>query len=94
MINLASTEYFSAVKPKLLDAEIITPIFKDQKNGQYKIISFFAKKARGMMAAYIIQNRITNPEAIKQFTVAGYVFQQSLSSEREWVFTREEQTAI
>ena len=90
VINLASNEYFSAVKPKLLKADIITPIFKDKKNGQYKIISFFAKKARGMMSAYIIQNRISNPEAIKQFDVAGYSFNAALSSERDWVFTREE----
>ena len=90
VINLASNEYFSAVKPKLLKAEIITPIFKDKKNGQYKIISFFAKKARGMMSAYIIQNQISDPEAIKQFDVAGYSFNAALSSERDWVFTREE----
>lgn len=90
VINLASAEYFGAVKPKLLKAEIITPIFKDQKNGQYKIISFFAKKARGMMSAYIIQNRITEPAAIKQFDVAGYAFDSTQSSEREWVFTRAE----
>jgi cytoplasmic iron level regulating protein YaaA (DUF328/UPF0246 family) len=90
VINLASNEYFSAVKPKLLKAEIITPIFKDQKNGQYKIISFFAKKARGMMSAYIIQNRITEPEAIKQFNIAGYFFDEALSTEHEWIFKRDE----
>lgn len=90
VINLASNEYFGAVKPKQLNAEIITPIFKDKKNGQYKIISFFAKKARGMMSAYIIQHRINNPQAIKQFDVAGYSFNAALSSARDWVFTREE----
>lgn len=90
LINLASNEYFGAVKPKLVKAEIITPVFKDQKNGQYKIISFFAKKARGMMSAYIIQNRITDPEAIKQFDVAGYYFDAASSSKYEWVFKREE----
>lgn len=90
VINLASTEYFSAVKPKLLNAEIITPVFKDEKNGQYKIISFFAKKARGMMSAYIIKHRITDPQAIKQFDVAGYTYEPALSNEREWVFTRAE----
>lgn len=90
VINLASNEYFSAIKPKLLNAEIITPIFKDKKNGQYKIISFFAKKARGMMSTYIIQHRICEPDAIKQFNVAGYMFNAALSSERDWVFTREE----
>jgi cytoplasmic iron level regulating protein YaaA (DUF328/UPF0246 family) len=91
VINLASTEYFSSVKPKLLKAEIITPVFKDKKNGQYKIISFFAKKARGMMSAYVIQHKIANPEAIKRFDLAGYSFNASMSGEREWVFTREEQ---
>ena len=90
VINLASTEYFTAIKPAILNAEIITPIFKDQKNGQYKIISFFAKKARGLMSAYIIQQRITNPEAIKKFTVDGYNFDSRASSERDWVFTRPE----
>jgi hypothetical protein len=92
VINLASNEYFSAVKPKLLKAEIITPVFKDAKNGEYKIISFFAKKARGMMSAYIIQNKIKDPEAIKKFNVAGYTFAPKKSSEREWIFTREENT--
>ena len=91
VVNLASNEYFSAVNVKLLNAEVITPVFKDQKNGHYKIISFFAKKARGMMSAYIIQERITQPEQLKQFTVGGYSFAKSLSSERVWVFTREEQ---
>lgn len=90
VINLASNEYFSAVKPKLLNANIITPVFKDKKNGQYKIISFFAKKARGMMSAYIIQNRISDPEAIKAFNVAGYSFNPALSKGNDWVFTREE----
>ncbi len=92
VINLASVEYFSSIKTKLLSAEIITPIFKDEKNGKFKIISFFAKKARGMMSAYIIQNRITDPERIKQFTVGGYGFDQSQSGERDWVFTRENST--
>lgn len=90
LINLASHEYFSAVKLKQLKAEIITPIFKDKKNGQYKIISFFAKKARGMMSAYIIQHKILQPESIKQFDVAGYSFNSQLSNASEWVFTREE----
>lgn len=90
VINLASHEYFSAVKPKQLKAEIITPIFKDEKNGDYKIISFFAKRARGMMSAYIIKNRIQQPEAIKDFDVAGYRFAPALSSSHHWVFTRQE----
>ena len=90
VINLASNEYFSAVQPKLLNGTLITPVFKDKKNGQYKIISFFAKKARGMMSAHIIQNRILKPEAIKKFDVAGYSFNAEMSTEKEWIFTREE----
>ncbi|MBU2886311.1 peroxide stress protein YaaA [Gilvimarinus agarilyticus] len=88
LINLASNEYFKAVKPKQLDADIITPVFKDWKNGQYKIISFFAKKARGMMSAYIIANRIKDAEQIKAFDMDGYAFDPELSSQRDWVFTR------
>lgn len=91
VINLASQEYFSVVKPRLLNAEIITPIFKDKKNGHYKVISFFAKKARGMMAAYIVKKRIMAVEAIKSFDVGGYSFDAARSSERDWVFIREEQ---
>jgi uncharacterized protein len=93
LINLASNEYFSAVNPKKLQAEIITPVFKDSKNGTYKIISFFAKKARGIMSAYIIQERIKSVEALKNFTLAGYSFNESLSTAKEWVFTREEVVA-
>ena len=94
LINLASNEYFQSIQPGKLNARIITPVFKDQKNGVYKIISFFAKKARGMMSRYIIQNKLTNPEAIKNFDVAGYRFSQEDSSKDEWIFTRtESQTA-
>ncbi|MCP8899735.1 peroxide stress protein YaaA [Gilvimarinus xylanilyticus] len=90
LVNLASNEYYKAVKPKQVDAEIITPLFKDWKNGQYKIISFYAKKARGLMSAYIIKNRITSAEDLKGFDVDGYGFAPELSKEREWVFTRKE----
>lgn len=90
VINLASNEYFHAVNVKRLDAEIITPVFKDRKNGQYKIISFYAKKARGMMSAYIIQNRITDIDAIRNFDCEGYRYSEASSSANEWVFTREE----
>lgn len=88
LINLASNEYFKAVKAKQLDTRIITPIFKDEKNGQYKIISFYAKKARGLMSRYIIDNKIMTPEAIKGFDVDGYYFSESASSESDWVFLR------
>ncbi len=92
LVNLASTEYFGAVNTKTLQAEIITPVFKDQKNGTYKIISFFAKKARGMMSAYIIKNQLKDVEAIKAFDLAGYSYNETLSSPKEWVFTRAEAT--
>lgn len=90
LINLASNEYFKSVRTPKINGTIITPVFKDEKNGVYKIISFFAKKARGLMSRYIIQHRLTNPEAIKAFDVAGYYFDAAESSEREWVFKREE----
>ena len=89
IVNLASHEYFSAVKSELLNAKIITPVFKDKKNDDYKIISFFAKKARGMMSAYIIQHRLNNPESIKSFDTGGYRFRADMSSDSDWVFTRE-----
>ncbi|WP_434356814.1 peroxide stress protein YaaA [Parasalinivibrio latis] len=91
LINLASNEYFKSVKPKLLEGEIITPVFKDRKNGQYKMISFFAKKARGMMARHIIDNRIESVEDLKGFDTAGYYFVPEASSHNELVFHREEQ---
>lgn len=93
LINLASNEYFKSVKKTHLNAEIITPVFKDEKNGQYKVISFFAKKARGMMAAYIIKNRIKNAEDIKSFDVAGYRFNAAMSKGNDWVFARSEADA-
>lgn len=91
IVNLASNEYFKAVKPKLLTENIITPIFKDWKNGKYKIISFYAKKARGMMASYIIKNKIENTEELKNFAEAGYNFNAELSDIKNLVFTRQEQ---
>ncbi|MGL1956465.1 MAG: peroxide stress protein YaaA [Colwellia sp.] len=90
LINLASNEYFKSVKTKSLNANIITPAFKDWKNGQYKMISFFAKKARGLMARYIIQNRITHVEQLKAFNLAGYQYNDSLSQGNDWVYTRKE----
>lgn len=91
MINLASNEYFKSVKKPLLDAEIVTPQFRDWKNGQYKMISFFAKKARGMMSRYIIDNRLQTPDELKSFDIAGYRYNPQLSVDGEWVFTRKEQ---
>ncbi len=91
LVNLASNEYFKSVKTAELNADIITPIFKDKKNGQYKIISFYAKKARGLMAAYIIKKGITDAKKIKRFTVDGYSYNSEMSKGNDWVFTREEQ---
>lgn len=88
LINLASNEYFKSIREKQLNYEIITPVFKDYKNGQYKIISFFAKKARGLMSRFIFQNKIEKPEQIKAFNLDNYQFNPALSKEKEWVFTR------
>ena len=89
LINLASNEYFKAVKKKQLKAEIITPQFKDWKNGQYKMISFYAKKARGLMSAYIIQNQLTDAEQIKAFDTDGYYYSPEQSTATDWVFLRD-----
>jgi len=91
LVNLASNEYFKAVKAKSLKATIITPIFKDQKNGQYKVISFYAKKARGLMARYIMENEITDIEQLKGFNIAGYYFVEAASTQTDLVFQRDEQ---
>ncbi|WP_425054600.1 peroxide stress protein YaaA [Pseudomonas abyssi] len=91
LLNLASQEYFGAVKPKALNARIIDTVFKDQKNGQYKIISFYAKKARGLMARYVIKERLQDPEALKDFNLDGYRFDAASSSENQLVFLRDEQ---
>lgn len=91
LINLASNEYFKAVKTDRLNGKVITPVFKDYSNGSYKILSFFAKKARGSMASFIVQNRINKPDDLKEFNGDGYVFNQSFSSEEQWVFTRKAQ---
>ncbi len=93
VVNLASNEYFKAVKPKALHARLITPVFKDLKNGQYKIISFYAKKARGLMTRFMIQNRIEEPEALKRFDLEGYYFSAEESKGDTWVFLRDEPPA-
>jgi len=91
LVNLASNEYFKAVKQDQLKAKIITPIFKDKKNGQYKIISFYAKKARGLMSAYAIKKGISDVAKLKRFNGEGYTYNKELTNGDEWVFTREEQ---
>ncbi|MBI9042151.1 peroxide stress protein YaaA [Lutibacter sp.] len=87
-INLASNEYFKVIKPTLLKAKVITPVFKDYKDGKLKIISFFSKKARGLMVRYIIDNSIEKIEDLKGFNSEGYAFDSNLSSENQLVFTR------
>jgi cytoplasmic iron level regulating protein YaaA (DUF328/UPF0246 family) len=88
LINLASDEYFKSVKRRLLKAEVITPAFREYRNGEYIFISFLAKKARGLMARYLIDNRIEDAQALKEFDYEGYGFEPSLSDNNKWVFTR------
>tara|TARA_R110000824_G_scaffold222077_1_gene409264 strand:- start:1155 stop:1934 length:780 start_codon:yes stop_codon:yes gene_type:complete len=90
LVNLASNEYFKAVDAKQLDARVITPVFKDEKHGTFKIISFYAKKARGLMSAWLIQQQINEPNELKAFDVAGYRFDASASQGDTFVFTRKE----
>ena len=89
LINLASNEYFKAIEAKQLNARIITPVFKDWKNGQYKMISFYAKKARGLKSLYIIDHKLDQPEAIKNFDYDGYRFNEDMSKGDDWVFIRD-----
>ncbi len=89
LVNLASQEYIRAVQLKALQAEVITPVFKDLKGERYKVISFFAKKARGQMARFIIENELQEPDGLKQFNEGGYRYNQAESSARELVFTRD-----
>ena len=89
LVNLASNEYFKAVRRDVLDAEVITPVFKDLKGGKYKIISFYAKKARGQMARFIIDRQVNDPAQLKEFRVDGYRYNRAESTAREIVFTRE-----
>ena len=90
LVNLASNEYFSAVDTARIDARIITPTFKDLKNGRYKFISFFAKKARGLMSAYLIKNRVSTLKALKAFDWQGYRFSPAESAANDWVFLRDQ----
>ncbi len=94
LVNLASNEYFKATQAKTtqakgLDCRVITPVFKDRKNGEYKVISFFAKKARGLMAGHLIRNRIKDESGLLKFRAAGYKYNRGLSSDDQPVFTRE-----
>ncbi|WP_297797068.1 peroxide stress protein YaaA [uncultured Marinobacter sp.] len=91
LVNLASNEYFKSVRKKDLKGRLITPQFKDWKNGQYKMISFYAKKARGLMCRYAIQNGITQADDLKGFNLEGYYFCEEQSDEKNWLFLRDEQ---
>ncbi|MBL1352286.1 MAG: peroxide stress protein YaaA [Zetaproteobacteria bacterium] len=89
LINLASQEYFKAIRSKVLQAYIITPSFKEWKNGQYKVIGIHAKRARGLMSRFIIQHQLQKPDELKAFNVQGYAWNAELSSPQEMVFTRQ-----
>lgn len=89
LVNLASNEYFKAIQPRALDADIITPQFKDWKNGKYKIVSFYAKKARGQMARFIVERQLNDADGLLAFDSEGYRYNKKESGPREPVFTRE-----
>lgn len=88
LVNLASNEYFKSVRPKDLNARVITPQFKDEKDGQLKMISFFAKQARGSMVDFAIKEQVKEVEQLKDFQGMGYAFREDLSTESEWLFVR------
>jgi uncharacterized protein len=88
LINLASNEYFKAVDKKALNARVITCQFKEKKDGQYKMIGIYAKRARGLMTRFIAKNNINDSDALKQFNLEGYAFNPALSNTDEWVFVR------
>ncbi|NOQ79871.1 MAG: peroxide stress protein YaaA [Gammaproteobacteria bacterium] len=94
LVNLASNEYFKSVKTKEIDGQIITPVFKEKRDdGSYKIIGIYAKKARGMMSAFILKNQLTDVERIKEFTEAGYAYNPDLSNQTDWAFCRDKQVS-
>ena len=88
LVNLASEEYFKVVRPKVLDARVITPVFEDWKGGRYKIISFHAKRARCTMARFAVTHRVTDPAQLKRFKEDGYTFDKAASDDSRWVFRR------
>lgn len=90
LVNLASNEYFKSVDPKSIKGRIITPIFRDYRSGKYQVIGLLAKKARGLMARYIIDNEIDRVDEIKHFDHEGYAYDASISTDQEWVFTRKQ----
>ncbi len=88
LINLASNEYFKSIKPKLIEGRLITPQFKEKKDGTYRMIGVYAKRARGLMSRYIIENRLQDAEEIKGFKTDGYRFSKQQSKDDQWVFIR------
>jgi len=88
LVNLASEEYFRVVRPRLLPVPVITPVFEDWKGGRYKVISFFAKRARGTMARYATVKGLVDPQKLKRFDADGYAWDAAASDERTWVFRR------
>ena len=88
LVNLASVEYFKSIQPEMVKGRIVTPTFKEKKNGTFKQVTFFAKKARGLMTSYIIQNQLEDVEDLKAFDLEGYRFNMGLSEKDDWVFTR------
>ena len=88
LVNLASQEYFKAVRPEAFDLPVITPVFKERREGRYRVIGLFAKKARGMMTRHIIKNRLATVDAITGFADGGYRYSPEMSTETEWVFAR------
>lgn len=91
LVNLASDEYFKAIDKKLLDTPVITPVFEDEKAGSYKVISFYAKRARGLMMRYASENQIEDPHGLKDFTSNGYRYIPELSTTSTWLYRRKEQ---
>ncbi len=88
LVNLSSNEYFKSLNKKEFEGSIITPVFKEKKGNAYKVIAVYAKKARGMMTRFILENRIESPEELKAFDEGGYVFDSAMSTKKEWIFIR------
>ena len=88
LVNLASREYFKSVNADRLGAPVVTPVFKERRNGSYKVISFVAKRARGAMSRYIVKRRLSDPADIRKFREGGYRYSRQLSDDANWVFTR------
>ncbi|WP_430810142.1 MULTISPECIES: peroxide stress protein YaaA [unclassified Carboxylicivirga] len=89
LVNLASNEYFKAINPKAFSKRIVTPVFKDWKNDGYKVVSFYAKKARGLMTRFIIEHQLTQPNDLLAFNEEGYYFKADLSDDKQLVFVRD-----